>query len=244
MAEQENTQAVVLLQPNGQKVYLDLNHSTDTTAIWSFVIAMIVALILGISATIIAIWYGRKSFKLTEMSFKVVSEDIKQAAETNRQTTKTLIESQENLKDKELKVLRKQNIEDKFSDVISKYLSSANLFTHTLSNIIFNLKEEEWENFNQKEGVYPAINKLVNSEFENLTKLTIEITLLLNDKNDDAILIMNQMAETNKQVYLVLISLVESKELTLSKIQEIDKSRNQVHEDTLDVMKNSNSFRI
>ena len=143
MAEQENTQAVVLLQPNGQKVYLDLNHSTDTTAIWSFVIAMIVALILGISATIIAIWYGRKSFKLTEMSFKVVSEDIKQAAETNRQTTKTLIESQENLKDKELKVLRKQNIEDKFSDVISKYLSSANLFTHTLSNIIFNLKEEE-----------------------------------------------------------------------------------------------------
>src|SRR5690606_30457744 len=103
MAEQENTQAVVLLQPNGQKVYLDLNHSTDTTAIWSFVIAMIVALILGISATIIAIWYGRKSFKLTEMSFKVVSEDIKQAAETNRQTTKTLIESQENLKDKELK---------------------------------------------------------------------------------------------------------------------------------------------
>ena len=85
---------------------------------------------------------------------------------------------------------------------------------------------------------------MVNSEFENLTKLTIEITLLLNDKNDDAILIMNQMAETNKQVYLVLISLVESKELTLSKIQEIDKSRNQVHEDTLDVMKNSNSFRI
>ncbi|MDK1683911.1 hypothetical protein [Acinetobacter terrestris] len=85
---------------------------------------------------------------------------------------------------------------------------------------------------------------MVNSEFENLTKLTIEITLLLNDKNDDAILIMNQMAETNKQVYLVLISLVESKELTLSKIQEIDKSRNQVHEDALDVMKNSNSFRI
>ncbi|MDK1683912.1 YccF domain-containing protein [Acinetobacter terrestris] len=150
MAQQENNQAMILQQPNKQKVYLDLNHSTDTTAIWSFIIAMIVALILGISATIIAIWYGRKSFKLTEMSFKVVSEDIKQAAETNRQTTKTLIESQENLKDKELKVLRKQNIEDKFSDVISKYLSSANLFTHTLSNIIFNLKEEEWENFNQK----------------------------------------------------------------------------------------------
>ncbi|MGE8538156.1 MAG: hypothetical protein ACN6NI_02635, partial [Acinetobacter sp.] len=65
----EEKQAVVLEQPKDQKVYLDVQHSTDTTAIWSFIIAMIVALILGISATVIAIWYGRKSFVLTKQSF-------------------------------------------------------------------------------------------------------------------------------------------------------------------------------
>ena len=59
LAQQENNQAMILQQPNGQKVYLDLQHSTDTTAIWSFVAAMIASIV-------IAIWYGRKSFKLTK----------------------------------------------------------------------------------------------------------------------------------------------------------------------------------
>jgi len=100
--QQENTQAVVFQQPNGQKVYLDLNHSTDTTAISSFVLSVIIALILGGLATWLAYWYGRKSFKLTELSFKVVSEDIKEAAESHRNMTKQIIESQEMLKRIEL----------------------------------------------------------------------------------------------------------------------------------------------
>ena len=62
----EEKQALVLEQPKDQKVYLDVQYSTDTTAIWSFAIAMVIAFILGISATIIAIWYGRKSFDLTK----------------------------------------------------------------------------------------------------------------------------------------------------------------------------------
>ncbi len=72
----EQKQAVVLEQPKDQKVYLDVQHSTDTTAIWSFIIAMIVALILGISATVIAIWYGRKSFDLTKQSFDSLVKQI------------------------------------------------------------------------------------------------------------------------------------------------------------------------
>ncbi|MDY6529342.1 hypothetical protein [Acinetobacter faecalis] len=95
---QQNTQAVVLQQPTDQMVHLDLQHSTDTTAIWSFVIAMVVAFILGISATIIVIWYGRKSFKLTEMSFRTVSNDIKEAAILNRQVNADIIEAQYKLK--------------------------------------------------------------------------------------------------------------------------------------------------
>lgn len=92
--EQANTRTVVLQQPKDQNITLDLNHSTDTTAIWSFMAAMIIAFILGVSATIIAIWYGRKSFKLTELSFKTVSNDIKEAAELNRIVNKQIIEAQ------------------------------------------------------------------------------------------------------------------------------------------------------
>lgn len=85
--QQENNQAMILQQPNKQKVYLDLNHSTDTTAIWSFVAAMIASIV-------IAIWYGRKSFVLTELSFKVVSEDIRQAAKTNSDIAISMMENQ------------------------------------------------------------------------------------------------------------------------------------------------------
>lgn len=66
MVEQENSQALILQQPNGQKVYLDLNHSTDTTAIWSFIVAMVIALVLGGLATFLAYWYGKRSFDLTK----------------------------------------------------------------------------------------------------------------------------------------------------------------------------------
>ena len=98
MVEQENSQALILQQPNGQKVYLDLNHSTDTTAIWSFVIAMMIAFILGISATIIAIWYGRKSFDLTKQSFEAVIKQIRSSEDLMASSNRELIESQENLK--------------------------------------------------------------------------------------------------------------------------------------------------
>ncbi len=96
--QQENNQAMILQQPNRQKVYLDLQHSTDTTAIWSFVIAMMIAFILGISATIIAIWYGRKSFDLTKQSFEVVIKQIKSSEDLMASSNRELIESQENLK--------------------------------------------------------------------------------------------------------------------------------------------------
>ena len=63
---------------NQQKIPLDLNvTSTDTTAISSFTLSVIIALILGGFATWLAYWYGCKSFQLTELSFKVVSEDIR-----------------------------------------------------------------------------------------------------------------------------------------------------------------------
>ncbi|MDY6456954.1 hypothetical protein SKM57_02705 [Acinetobacter faecalis] len=97
---QQNTQAVILQQPNDQIIRLDLQHSTDTTAIWSFVIAMVVAFILGISATIIAIWYGRKSFVLTKQSFDVVVKQIQSSETTTLESNRQLIDSQSCLAEK------------------------------------------------------------------------------------------------------------------------------------------------
>lgn len=107
LSQLENTQTVVLQQADGKKIYLDLNVSTDTTAISSFALSVMIALILGSLATWLAYWFGRKSFKLTEMSFKVVSEDIKQAAQTNRETTIELINNQREIAELEIKYKEK-----------------------------------------------------------------------------------------------------------------------------------------
>ena len=123
MSQLENTQSVVLQQADGKKIYLDLNVSTDTTAIWSFWLAMIIALILGTSATIIAVWYGRKSFNLTKQSFDAVIRQIESSEIINLETNRLLINSQNELKIKEQKIIHNNNelllIMDLVADIYS-----------------------------------------------------------------------------------------------------------------------------
>lgn len=65
---------------------------------------------LALCATGLAYWFGARSFKLTEMSFKVVSQDIKEAAQTHRDTTISLIERQQKIKLMEIEESRNLQI--------------------------------------------------------------------------------------------------------------------------------------
>ena len=55
--QQENTQAAVLQQPNGQKIYLDLTHSTDWVVAGSIFVSALISLI----GFVITIYVVRKS---------------------------------------------------------------------------------------------------------------------------------------------------------------------------------------
>ena len=72
--QQPSVQTIVLQQP--AKTPMELNASTDKTAISSFALSVVIALALGGLATWLAYWYGRKSFDLTKQSFDVVLEQI------------------------------------------------------------------------------------------------------------------------------------------------------------------------
>lgn len=72
--QQPSLQTIVLQQP--AKTHMELNASTDKTAISSFALSVVIALALGGLATWLAYWYGRKSFDLTKQSFDVVLEQI------------------------------------------------------------------------------------------------------------------------------------------------------------------------
>lgn len=191
----EEKQAVVLEQPKDQKVYLDVQHSTDTTAIWSFVIAMVVAFILGISATIIAIWYGRKSFQLTEMSFKVVSEDIKQAAKTHRLVNTQILASQETNREREIKLAFNQQWSEKLINSLSELTSNLDnwiLKVVGLSSETKKLKQNKHD-FELSEDKY-FINEIKtlhsgsNSIRKLLNKLVIYVSLFNGDNEYNEIL--------------------------------------------------------
>ena len=129
--QQPNVQTIVLQQP--AKTQMELNASTDKTAISSFGLSVLIAVILGLFATWLAYWYGRKSFKLTEMSFKTVSEDIKQAAETHRITTDKVLNNQKMLKEQELQFLYRSSEIDKFRNVIAEYFALLMKFNSVVS---------------------------------------------------------------------------------------------------------------
>nr|WP_257229870.1 MULTISPECIES: hypothetical protein [Acinetobacter] len=88
---------------------MELNASTDKTAISSFALSVIVALILGGFATWLAYWYGRKSFQLTEMSFITVVEQIRTAEQSAFDLNSRLFNQQLKLQNNELIFNKQEN---------------------------------------------------------------------------------------------------------------------------------------
>lgn len=125
MAQAENTQALVLQQPNGQKVYLDLTHSTDTTAIWSFGVAMVIAIGLGSLATWLAYWYGKRSFDLTKQSFAITIEQIKSSERIMMKSNQALIKSQYEQLITTHKIDEFNKVRDEFKSLLVDFLTES-----------------------------------------------------------------------------------------------------------------------
>ena len=144
MAEQ-NTQAVVLQQPNGEKLQFELKITevaNDTTAILSFSLSVIIALILGCLATWLAYWYGRKSFKLTEMSFKTVIEQIKTSQQSAIDLNTKLFEQQKALQNNQLQYAFKTAEIDNLRTIISEYLTCLIDFNTSITMKVKSLERE------------------------------------------------------------------------------------------------------
>ena len=90
--QQPSVQTIVLQQP--AKTHMELNASTDKTAISSFALSVVIALALGGLATWLAYWYGRKSFDLTKQSFDAVIKQIESSERLMMESNSNLIENQ------------------------------------------------------------------------------------------------------------------------------------------------------
>lgn len=97
--EQPNVQAIVLQHPKEQKIYLDLTHSTDWVVAASILISALISF-LGFIATIYI---------------------VRKSTQQNIESNKILIESQNELKVRELKISNSFNELSKFREIVSEY---------------------------------------------------------------------------------------------------------------------------
>lgn len=138
---QQSVQTLVIQQPT--KTHMELNASTDKTAISSFALSVIVALILGGFATWLAYWYGRKSFKLTEMSFKTVVEQIRASEKSALDLNNKLFEQQTILQNNKLQYVYKTSEIEKLRTIITAYLTCLLDFNTSITMKIKKIERQE-----------------------------------------------------------------------------------------------------
>jgi len=217
----EEKQALVLEQPKDQKVYLDLQHSTDTTAIWSFAIAMVIAFILGILATIIAIWYGRKSFDLTKQSFDSLVKQIESSEKITIASNNGLAQSQADSKLTELRFLYKSSEIQNLRKMIADYFATAvALNTHMVFKVSF-LKDNKFLNDNDE-------NKYIHELFDEIKRyaneiftFSFQIDLMLDmDNSNEEKKIGNELNNLNKALNKIIGNLAMNKKDIIDSVVE------------------------
>jgi hypothetical protein len=144
---QPQTQAVILQQPS--ETHLRLDATTDKTAISSFALSVIIALILGGLATWLAYWYGRKSFDLTKQSFDAVMAQIKSSERLMLESNISLMRYQNDLKVRELKILNRNAILDTVRELISDNLYLAGNIQNQVEIGLNEIRKEKYNNFFQ-----------------------------------------------------------------------------------------------
>lgn len=159
--------------------------STDTTAIYSFVIAALIGIILALIGVFLAWWYGKKSFDLTTKSFEITVEQITASIEAAKTNTNELIKSnreslekQEELKRKELVFQSRQVWLNDLRDTSTLYLESLSKMT----SLYIKKRQEIRAGVN---GVDELFLEKSNQESINITRISLKIEFLLNPEGDD-----------------------------------------------------------
>lgn len=172
--------------------------STDTTAIYSFVIAALVGVILALVGVFLAWWYGKKSFNLTTKSFEITVEQIVASIEAAKINTIELIKSnkeslekQEELKKKELIFQSRQVWLNDLRDTSTLYLESVSKMTSLYIKIRQDIRS------GIKGGEELFLEKSAQESI-NITRISLKIEFLLNPEGKDEQIILHLMGNIHQ----------------------------------------------
>lgn len=172
--------------------------STDTTAIYSFIIAALVGIILALVGVFLAWWYGKKSFDLTTKSFEITVGQINASIQAAKANSNDLINSnkeslamQEELKRKELVFQSRQVWLNDLRDTSTLYLESLSKMTSLYITKRHAIKS------GVKDDNILFLEKSAQQSI-NITRISLKIEFLLNPEgvNEQKILrLMNNIHE-------------------------------------------------
>jgi len=207
---QPNVQTIVLQQP--AKTHMELNASTDKTAISSFALSVAIALILGGLATWLAYWYGRKSFDLTKLSFDAVIAQIKSSERSALDLNKQLFEQQKKLQKDEANRNYSIRKEESLRLLVASFLQKANaFFRQSRSYAINNGSKDKYEQFDNPEikKEFEQLERLLNSM--ELKKIEIELHFSVKDKK-----ITDECLKLIDECFVLLNAFLDDREMTYS----------------------------
>ncbi len=176
--QQPSLQTIVLQQP--AKTHMELNASTDKTAISSFALSVVIALALGGLATWLAYWYGRKSFDLTKQSFDAVIKQIESSERITLQSNENLILEQERI-EKIKKKLEEDLIQ---KNKLKKNVASVIIFSESLNIDLWKINDDY---FNRK-----------NIDKDLIEKKKEQLEIKLNDLNFQVKIIQLELISSNE----------------------------------------------
>ncbi|NKG34769.1 hypothetical protein [Acinetobacter junii] len=172
--------------------------STDTTAIYSFVIAALIGVILALIGVFLAWWYGKKSFDLTTKSFEITVKQIIASIDAAKANTNEIIKSnkeslamQEELKKKELVFQSRQVWLNDLRDTSTLYLESlskmSSLYIQKRQAIRSGVEDDN-EFFLEKTA----------QESINITRIALKIEFLLNPEGLNEQIILELMSNIHE----------------------------------------------
>jgi len=178
-----------------------LEHSTDTTAMKSFDDATSMTLCIALLATILAWWFGKKSFQLTQQAFEQSIEQIKASivasslnTTTTLQANQELINHQLQIQTNEFNFQKEQEAKKNLIDLSTSFIQTGKKIFSILSKYTDQLSQSDWRKFVNYSCLYtPSSFKnnqefldsylSVNKEVENMAQLLFKFSVLTKPDN-------------------------------------------------------------
>ena len=195
----ENCSQLSVLKNQSNTYYLE--HSTDTTAMKSFDAATSMTLWIAIFATLLAWWFGKQSFKLTQQAFQQSIEQIQASilaasehTDAMLNSNKKVIEHQTTIQSNEFNFQKEQEIKKNLINLSTTFFQSGKKIFYILTKYVEQLHPKDWQTFvnysslhlstsSRSNTNYLDSHNSINMEIENMMLCLFEFSMLTNPTN-------------------------------------------------------------